>query len=130
MRKKSNASVAPIIRIRSMLAGVVILGMVIAGPLLLVWKQVYISSASRQIDTLSDSLRVLTKEVTTLKLRRDRLASSDRIEEIAKNDLGLEYPSSDQIVVIKVPKNSFVLEDDWPKELAAFIKRSLFGVNS
>jgi len=125
-RKKTSV---PIIRLRSLLTGVGMITILIAGPLLMVWKQVYITSHSMRIDKLTDSLAVLVKEQTELRLRAERLASAERIEKIARASLSLEYPSSAQIVVVRLPQKNGARQAGWPRELAAFIKRSLFGEN-
>jgi cell division protein FtsL len=129
MRKRHDKVATPIIRFRSMLAGVSIIAVLITGPLLMVWKQVYITSTSITIEKMTDSLNVLNKHIAELKLKGEWLSSNDRIEHIAKQSLGLDYPSSEQIVIIKVPKNEKLAQVNWPRELASFIKRSLFGEN-
>jgi cell division protein FtsL len=129
MKKKHDKVAAPIIRFRSMLAGVSIIAVLITGPLLMVWKQVYITSTSMDIEQMADSLGLLNKRIAELKLRCEWLSSNERIENIAKQSLELDYPSSEQIVVIKVRKNEESAQVNWPRELAAFIKRSFWGEN-
>ncbi len=73
-------------------------------PLSLVWKQVYITDISKQHHLLQDSLSVLQKEVTTLTFTVENLAGTRRIESIARGSLGLEYPSSKEIVIIRPEK--------------------------
>ena len=108
---------------------VAIIAVLIAGPLLLVWKQVYITSESMHIDKMLDVVTKLSKEQTELRLRCERLAANERIERIARKSLGLDYPVSSQIVVIRVPQTNRTQQMQWPREFAAFIKRSLFGEN-
>jgi len=124
-RKKS----APIFRLRSLLVWVGMIAVLIAGPLLMVWKQVYITSESMRIEKLTGKLNKLSREQTELRLRCERLSANDRIEHIARTSLGLDYPASSQIVVIRVPQKNHSQQMPWPQELAAFIKRSLFGEN-
>lgn len=81
-------------------------------PLSLVWKQVYINTISLRQDALKDSLAVLQKEVSTLTIMAEQLSSTERIEQIAEESLGLDYPSSKEIVVVRPKKkkeNSFIL---------------------
>lgn len=126
---KKKGKRAPIIRLRSLLTGVGLMALLITGPILMVWKQVYITSRSMEIEQLADSLVDLSKTQTELRLRCERLKSKDRIEKIAHSSLGLEYPMSSHIVVVKIPDQEKRLAIHWPQELAAFIKRSLFGEN-
>ena len=74
---------------------------VVMFPLSLVWKQEYIANTSLHQDSLQDSLTVLQKEVITLTMAVERLSSTERIEEIAKETMGLDYPSSKEIVVVR-----------------------------
>lgn len=81
-------------------------------PLSLVWKQVYITTISLRQDALKDSLAVLQKEVSTLTIMAEQLSSTERIEQIAEESLGLDYPSSKEIVVVRPKKKkekSFIL---------------------
>lgn len=120
-------SVKPIIRLRSMLLGVALLALLIAGPLLVVWKQVYITGTSLRMEKMSDSLVVLTREMTQLRLQGERLASTERIERIARHACSLDYPSSDQIVIVTLPNKKETMPSALSREFMAFLKRSLFG---
>jgi cell division protein FtsL len=127
MKKKAVVVAAPIIKFRSLLFGIIIVAVVISGPLLLVYKQVYITSTSKTIEKTNDSLLQNNRMLAELQLRCERLASNDRIERIARKSLDLEYPGAEQIVIVKVPRSERILSRTWPQDLAAFIKRSLFG---
>jgi cell division protein FtsL len=124
MRKPSSR---PIIRFRSMLLGTVVVAMLITIPLLMVWKQVYITSASLRMEKMTDSLSILSREMTTLRLRCEQLSSRDRIEDLAQKKLGLDYTPTDQIVIVKIHDEANVVFTGWPQELVAFLKKSLFG---
>jgi cell division protein FtsL len=110
-----------------MLLGVGAVALLFSVPLLMVWKQVHITSSSMRIEKMTDSLSVLTKEIATLQLRCERLSSQERIESIAKTKLGLDHPSADRIVIITVPARDDSGRMEWPRELAAFFMRSLRG---
>jgi len=125
-RKRTRQSGSgPIMRFRSMLLGITIIAGLIAGPLLMVWKQVYITSTSVRMERMTDSLSVFTKEIATLRLKCERLSSNERIEKIARKKLHLEYPTSQQIVIIKVPEKERIFSASWPQELLAFFRKSL-----
>ena len=125
--KKSCAAAVPIFRFRSMLLGIVILGAAISGPLLLVWKQVYINSVSLKMERKNDTLTVLRREIAGLELQCQQLASNARIEGIARTSLGLEYPTSEQIVILKVSDTRHATVGGWTQNLLAFLKKSIRG---
>jgi cell division protein FtsL len=97
-----QARFAPIVRLRFMATGLLVLSLCIAGPLLLVWKQAYIAGASIRIETMADTISALNREIATLRFTRDRLSTNERIEKAARTLLQLEYPSSDRIVLLQV----------------------------
>jgi cell division protein FtsL len=77
---------------------------VITIPLALVWKQAYITSVSLKFDSLKDSTAVLHKEIVALNLTLKQLSSTERIERIARESLKLDYPSSEEIVIVHSEK--------------------------
>jgi hypothetical protein len=102
-KRDQNSRVgAPIIRIRFMVIGMVALALLIAGPLLLVWKQAYITSSSVTLEAMSDTLSALNKRIATFRLQSERLSSTERIEKYARTVLHLEYPSSDRISILSL----------------------------
>jgi cell division protein FtsL len=110
-----------------MLAGVAIIIALISGPMLLVSKQVYIRNSSMKMEKMNDSLFVLQKEITTLRLRCEQLSSNERIERLAREYSQLDYPTSNQIVVVKLngdSKNSGLAD---ARHLISFFKKA-FGV--
>ena len=79
------------------------IGMLIAGPLCIVWKQVYINELSMRKKTLNEGIVRLNAEATRLQLIVEKLSSPLRIEKIARERLALEYPVASQMVIIKEP---------------------------
>lgn len=132
MRKirRGRSRVRPFIRLRSMLGGIVVIMLLIAGPLLMVWKQVYINSASIRLQVMTDSLSVLSREITMLRLRCERLASKERIESIAQSALGLEHTPAERIFIVKIPATTEEPKIGWPNEVVAFLRKSLLGDRS
>ena len=127
-KRKEESMLKPIIRFRSMLLWVAMLSIMISGPLLAVWKQVYINNASIRMSAMADSLVVLKKEEATLRLMVQRYSSTARIEQFAREALSLEYPVSKQIVIVGTPEKSKNLKILYsPKELLAFLKRTFYG---
>jgi len=101
----STAAVsAPVLRFRQLFIGILCVVILIIWPMFMVWKQIYITNVSIRESALSDSLIVLTKEAATLRLYNEKLCSTQRIESIARKAIGLEYPTSEQIVLIRESK--------------------------
>lgn len=92
--------IGPIVRFRSMAAGIVVVMGVIAVPLALVWKQSYITRASVRIEVMADTLSACNKRIAVLRLDLERLSRTERIEHFAREKLNLDYPTSDQIVIV------------------------------
>ena len=109
---------------RYFLTAAILVTILVIFPLSLVWKQVYITKTSKDLDSLKDTLAVLNKEIATLSYRVEQLSETERIENIARESLGLDYPLSREIVVIRPKKKShrtFILDSSfW-----AVIKKSL-----
>ncbi|KMQ53043.1 hypothetical protein CHISP_0264 [Chitinispirillum alkaliphilum] len=102
-RKKSSVNnVSAVFKMRHMLIMVSLLSVVLAVPFIMVWKQAYINTSSLRIDAMSDTLSVLNREIAYLRLQCEHLASNRRIETIARDALGLEYPESHQIILLPV----------------------------
>lgn len=128
MRKKTEKTVSsPIVRVRIMIAGVAILIALISGPLLAVWKQVYINNTSIQLSKMTDTLTLLNKEIATLQFTCERFASTERIEKIAHEKLRLEYPVSSQIVIIQLEKQDGPKLSNAPKEFLVYLKKTISG---
>jgi cell division protein FtsL len=92
---------APVLKLRQLLAGIACVIILIAWPMFMVWKQIYIRNISMRESSLADSLSGLSKEAATLRLYNEKLSGIQRIEAIARGSLSLEYPTSAQIVVIR-----------------------------
>lgn len=105
-RRSKAAPRVPLVRVRSMAAVIVLIAAIIAVPLLLVWKQAFINSSSINLEKMSDTLSVMNKKIAALKLAGDRLSANDRIESIARDALGLEFPASDRIAIIPERRES------------------------
>jgi cell division protein FtsL len=100
-RQSEHPREAPLLKVRHLAAMTVVIAILIAMPLGIVWKQVYITQSSVRQNRFSDSLLVLTKQVSQLRLSVEKLSSTSRIESIARQCLNLDYPSAGQIVIMK-----------------------------
>jgi cell division protein FtsL len=91
---------APLLRLRHLVLIVAGIALLFLAPVLIVWKQVYITQSSVSQRAVADSIAVLTKEVTRLRFTVEKLSANGRIESIARERLGLEYPMADRIVIM------------------------------
>jgi cell division protein FtsL len=103
--KGNSKAQAPLLRVRHLVGIAVAITLMVAVPLGIVWKQVYITQTSVRHDRLSDSLAILGKQMAQLRLNVEKLSSTSRIESIAREGLGLDYPTANQIVIIKQRQN-------------------------
>lgn len=99
-RMSSSHKPAAVLRLRHAVGIVVVLAAAVLVPLAVVWKQVYVTGASMEQRELSDSLAVLRRESERLRLAAEGLSEVGRIERIARERLGLEYPKADRIVIM------------------------------
>jgi cell division protein FtsL len=100
-QKEIMSKHAPLLRMRHVPGIIAFVAILVIGPLLVVWKQVYITEVSMKRSALTDSLTVLSKENAQLRFAAEKLSNTGRIESIARERLGLEYPAAGQIVIIK-----------------------------
>ena len=91
---------APLVRVRSMFIGLIALLAVIALPLVIVWKQAYIASASMRIEAMTDTVSAMNRRIAALEITCGRMSGNERIEAFARAALKLEYPASDRITII------------------------------
>ena len=110
-----------------MLLGITLLAVLISGPLLLVWKQVCINSLSLKMEYTNDTLAICNKKIDSLRLKCEYLSSNERIERIARSSLGLDYPTPEQIVIVRVGERRGFAAAGWTQGVLAFLRKSLFG---
>ncbi|MFP4012868.1 MAG: cell division protein FtsL [Chitinispirillaceae bacterium] len=127
MRKKESKVKSPVVRLRFMLVGIVLLMAAMSGPLALVWKQSHINQVSIELENMNDTLEALDREIASLRLECEKLSSTARIERLAKEALSLDYPSSDQIVIIDGGEAGRKLEQSGIGRLFAWVRRSISG---
>jgi len=121
VKRNIDGAAQPVIRLRSVLIGICVLTVCIAGPLVLVWTQSYINQVSLRLESKTEAFAVVNQEITALSLERGRLLATARIERIAKSR-GLEYPASGQIEVweVRVPQSG-------EGGLFAYLKQTFLG---
>jgi cell division protein FtsL len=118
-------SIGPVVRLRTIVIWGVLIGLFVACPLFSVWKQVCVRDLSIRKTALADSLVACNREIARLRLIAEKYSATPRIENVARERLGLEYPTADRIVVIRPvheePRRSTL--GGW--EFLAILRRSL-----
>jgi cell division protein FtsL len=105
---------------------ILIAGLILSYPLIAVWRQVYITTASQRLEVVADSIASLRKETLRLKMEAERLAGTRRIERIAREALGLDYPPSQNIVIMRPqPQGAAKYLGQW--HLLTVLRKSFSG---
>jgi cell division protein FtsL len=124
-KKETPSKTEPLVKVRFMLVGLAILGLIISGPLLIVTKQVYITSVSIKMNEKADSLKLLDKEIAALQRDAEKLSGNSRIETFARHNCNLDYPNVNQIVIVKMKSGSDKIETVTLASVLDVINRSL-----
>jgi cell division protein FtsL len=66
-----------------------------------VWSRVELVHLEYDISSMEGKLRTLKQEQRCLRLEVASLRSPSRIEQVARNDLGMHMPNPEQILVVK-----------------------------
>lgn len=69
--------------------------------LFFVWSRLQVINLQYDISSLEGRLRTLTQESRRLQLEAASLRNPGRIEQVARNDLGLRHPGPDQIITVQ-----------------------------
>jgi cell division protein FtsL len=114
----------PVLKLRFVVIGSLVVMAAIAGPLLMIRKQVYVRNLAIRREQLADSLSVYSREAARLTIVAKQLSSPQRLEQIARDKLGMEYPSSAQITIVqpRAPSKARFLD---AAGFFAFLRRSL-----
>jgi len=81
---------------------------------------VYLRDLAIACEQLADSLAVQKREAAALTVEARRLSSAQRIEQIARSRLNMDYPTSHQMVIVEDRRRTRV-----GGGFLALIKRSL-----
>ncbi|ORJ62460.1 cell division protein FtsL [Geothermobacter hydrogeniphilus] len=77
------------------------LGLVLAVSLFIVWSRLQVVNLDYDISRLESELRALGQQTQQLRLEAASLSRPDRIEALARRDLGLRFPTSRQIIPVR-----------------------------
>jgi cell division protein FtsL len=67
---------------------------------LYVWERVSVVELTIRIERLKEEVFSAANEVKRLEIRKSRLSSHQRIERIAREELGLKHPNAHEIIVV------------------------------
>jgi len=79
----------------------VFLGLLLAVSLFIVWSRLQVVTLDYDISRLESELRNLGQQTRQLRLEAASLSRPDRIEALAKRNLGLRFPSSRQLIPVR-----------------------------
>jgi len=79
----------------------VFLGLLLAVSLFIVWSRLQVVNLDYDISSLEGELRTLQQQSQQLSLEVASLNRPDRIMALAKRELGLDYPTSRQIISVR-----------------------------
>ncbi|MCK4536387.1 MAG: cell division protein FtsL [Desulfuromonadales bacterium] len=68
--------------------------------LFFVWSRVQVTSLEYDISRIEQTLRQSRQEIAQLTLEAATLSSSERIERVARNELGLRLPVPEQVITV------------------------------
>jgi cell division protein FtsL len=114
-----------LVRLRTMVLIVMLIGAGIALPLFAVWRQVYVRSSALACKGLTESLATKNREIQRLKIVSRGLSDVGRIEMVARTSLHLEYPQSKNIVIVSPRSVIKQRQSLFDNEFFAILRRSL-----
>lgn len=65
-----------------------------------VWSRVQVTSLEYEISRIEENLRQSRQEMAQLTLEAATLSSAERIERVARNELGLRLPIPEQVITV------------------------------
>lgn len=93
--------------------------------LVTVRRSAYITQQQQELDALAREVRELSAERDGLIIKLEPLKSTQRIENLAKIDLGMDYPRANQYVTIR--SNYVFAEETEEKLVETGVIKSLFS---
>jgi len=76
------------------------IGILLAVSLFFVWSRVQVTSLEYEISQLESTLRDLNQDTSNLRLEAASLSNPERIERVARKELNLRLPSSEQVITV------------------------------
>lgn len=76
------------------------IALLLVASLFFVWSRVQVTSYEYEISQLESTLREIRQETSNLRLEAASLRSPERIERVARKELGLRLPSAEQVITV------------------------------
>jgi cell division protein FtsL len=76
------------------------ISLLLAVSLFFVWSRVQVTGLEYEISQLESSLRGVQQETSNLRLEAASLSNPERIERVARKELGLHLPSAEQVITV------------------------------
>ena len=76
------------------------ISLLLAVSLFFVWSRVQVTGLEYEISLLESSLRGVQQETSNLRLEAASLSNPERIERVARKELGLHLPSAEQVITV------------------------------
>jgi cell division protein FtsL len=76
------------------------IALLLAVSLFFVWSRVQVTGLEYEISRVEEELRNARKETLQLRLEAASLSSPERIERVARRELGLRLPVSEQVITV------------------------------
>lgn len=77
------------------------IGLLLGASLFFVWSRVQVVGFEYEMSRLEESLRDAHKETSQLRLEAASLSSPERIERVARQELGLRLPAAEQVITVE-----------------------------
>lgn len=88
------------LRRTSLLPALTFIVLLLVVSLFFVWSRVQVTSLEYEMSQLEGTLRDLRQETSNLRLEAASLRSPERIERVARKELRLKLPTSDQVITV------------------------------
>ena len=76
------------------------IGLVLVVSLFFVWSRVQVTGLEYELSMMESHLRELQHETSNLRLEAASLSSPERIERVARKELNLRLPTSEQVITV------------------------------
>jgi len=76
------------------------ISLLLVSSLFFVWSRVQVTGFEYDLSQMESTLREMRQETASLRLEAASLRSPERIERVARNELGLRLPSPEQVITV------------------------------